>query len=109
MDSLAEQFTEYQLLEDSDIPEEVWRKATAYVDGDDKFYYRMDVIWHYLSTMQNPDSSYRFRHLFLVAKLILVIPHSNAEEERVFSLIQKNKTAFHPNLDPKVHSQALLQ
>ena len=58
-------------------------------------------IWHHLSTMQNPDSSYRFRHLFLVAKLILVIPHSNAEEERVFSLIRKNKTAFRPNLDPK--------
>ena len=35
-----------------------------------------------------------------VAKLILVIPHSNAEEERVFSLVWKNKTCFRPNLDP---------
>ena len=29
---------------------------------------------------------------------VLTLPHSNAEEERVFSLITKNKTKFRPNL-----------
>ena len=33
--------------------------------------------------------------------LVLIIPHSNAEEERVFSMVRKNKTAFRPALDPK--------
>ena len=33
-----------------------------------------------------------------VAQLALILPHSNAEEKRVFSLINKNKTAFRPYL-----------
>jgi len=36
--------------------------------------------------------------LSLIAKLVLVIPHSNAGEERVFSMVRKNKTSFRPNL-----------
>ena len=43
----------------------------------------------------------RFARLFQIVKLILVIPHSNAEEERVFSMVRKSKTAFRPSLDPK--------
>ena len=33
-----------------------------------------------------------------VAKTILMLPHSNADEERVVSLIRKSKTAFQPSL-----------
>ena len=33
-----------------------------------------------------------------IAKVVLFIPHSNAGEERVFSLIRKDKTQFRPNL-----------
>ena len=29
---------------------------------------------------------------------ILVIPHSNSEAERVFSIVRKNDTAFRPNM-----------
>ena len=36
-----------------------------------------------------------------VAQLDLTMPHSNAFEERVFSMIRKNKTPFRPNLDPE--------
>ena len=32
--------------------------------------------------------------------MVLTIPHSNADEERLFSMVRKNKTAFRPNLDP---------
>ena len=34
-----------------------------------------------------------------IAKLILSLPHSNAEEEDLFSMVKRNKTAFRPNLD----------
>ena len=37
-----------------------------------------------------------------------IIPHSNAEEERVFSMVQKNKTAFRPSLDPKGTQSSIL-
>ena len=43
----------------------------------------------------------RFSCISHVAKLVLVIPHLNAEEVRTFSMVCKNKTAFCPNLDPK--------
>ena len=33
--------------------------------------------------------------------LVLLILHSNTQEERIFSMVCKNKTAFRPNLDPK--------
>ena len=50
--------------------------------------------------------SYLMAHCVLkglssISKLILVLPHSNAEEERLFSIVRKNKTAFRPTLDPK--------
>ena len=34
-----------------------------------------------------------------IAKLILSLPHSNAEEEHLFSMVKRIKTAFRPNLD----------
>ena len=61
-------------------------------------YHRMDVIWGYLSTMKAADGEFLFKRLFKVAKLILVLPHSNAGEERVFSMVRKNKTPFRSSL-----------
>ena len=58
-----------------------------------------DRMWHYLSTLKDCTECPRFARLTKLVKLILVIPHSNAEEERVFSLVRKNKTCFRPNLD----------
>ena len=43
----------------------------------------MDVIWHYLSSLRAADNSFRFPRLANVAKLVLTIPHSNAQEERL--------------------------
>ena len=42
-----------------------------------------------------------FSHLWKAVRLILTIPHSNTKEERVFSLVRKNKTCFRPRLDPE--------
>ena len=95
-----EEFLAYQLLEESDIPQHVWNDATV-VEEKDKKYHRMDILWCYLSTLRDPDGTLRFRRLSSVATLVLVIPHSNAEEERVFSMVRKNKTAFQPSLDPE--------
>ena len=48
----------------------------------------MDVIWVYLSGMKNAHSSLRFESLSKaessVARLVLVIPHSNGGEDRIF-------------------------
>ena len=102
LDELLEEFIDFQLLSDDDIPSTIWEKASITLDDDAHAKsYRLDVIWHYLSTVKAPDGTLRFNRLCRVAKLVMVIPHSNAQEERVFSMIRKNKTSFRPSLDPK--------
>ena len=64
-------------------------------------YHRMDIIRHYLSSLRAADNSFRFPRLASVAKLVFTIPHSNAQEERLFSMVRKNKSAFRPSLDSK--------
>ena len=55
-------------------------------------YFRMDRIWSHISQMKLPGMDIaRFACLFSVAKVVLSIPHSNAGEERVFSVIRKIK------------------
>ena len=68
MDQLYDQFTDYQGLNDSAV------------EG----YERIDHMWHYLGNIQGCDG-FRFNLLFDVVKYILLLPHSNAEEERIYS------------------------
>lgn len=82
---LSEEFVEYQLLNNTDVPQAVWDQAKVYEeDGTDHYHYRMDIIWNFLSEMKSGDGCKKFGRLSKVAKLILVIPHSNAEEESFF-------------------------
>ena len=76
---------DYQSLTKEDISAETWENAKV---GDGSF--RMDVIWGFLKTI--------LPKFFEIAMSVLVIPHSNAGEERVFSIIRKNKTEFRSRL-----------
>ena len=97
LQQLETEFLEYQLMDQVDIPEHIWESALV-VDGDTQ-YHRMDMIWSYLQMKKNhSDGALMFQKLSAVALLVLMLPHSNAEEERVFSTINKNKTKFRPNL-----------
>lgn len=110
---LGEEFVQYQLLNNEDIPKEVWDAACVKISEDEEGdevekYYRMDVIWHYLSTIKEGDGRLKFRRLSKVAKLVLTLPHSNASEERIFSMVRKNKTSFRPNLSLETTLPSLL-
>ena len=39
----------------------------------------------FLSEMKNLDRFYRFKKLSKISKLILTVPHLNAEEEKIFN------------------------
>ena len=52
----------------------------------------------HMSSMKHPDGLLKFQRLSEVALLVLTLSHSNAEEERIFSMVTKNKTKFRPNL-----------
>ena len=95
MDQLNEQFLAYQLLSEEDIPSKV--KGSAGLSANDP--HRVDVLWGYLRCVKKPGSStYEFDLLFKVAEVVMTIPHSNAGEERIFSLINKNKTPSRSSL-----------
>ena len=77
---------------------ETLRAAVVPHNDNDSCHHRMDIVWSELGKKKFPDGTFKFSRLSKVAKLVLVIPNSNAEEERVFSMVTKNKTAFRPNL-----------
>ncbi|KAL5479703.1 hypothetical protein EMCRGX_G023263 [Ephydatia muelleri] len=86
LELLQEEFTDYQLLMHDAIPSDVWNKAVTDED-EHTTYHRMDIVWHHLSSLKAPDGNPRFNRLSKIAKVVLVIPHSNAQEERIFSMI----------------------
>jgi hypothetical protein len=60
---------------------------------------RCDVAWHQLGQVKSPGTDIlKYKDLSQVMLTILSIPHSNAESERIFSLVRKNQTVFRPNL-----------
>ena len=56
---------------------------------------RPDAIWNFLASKKSANGCRpRFPNLAKVAKLVLVLPHSNAGEARLFSLVRLNKTSY---------------
>ena len=98
---LMEEFLDFQLLGDKDIPQDVWDKATVVEEEDGQRYHRLDVLWYHLLSMRGPDNALRFPWLSKISRLVLTVPHPNTQEERIFSMMRKNKTAFWSSLDLK--------
>ena len=61
-------FVAYQLLDQSDIPDTVWKETIVYDEGKDG-----TNIWGHIATLKSIDRSHRFELLLKVAKLLLVI------------------------------------
>ncbi len=98
-DGIYEAFTDYQTLNDNDFEERAWEDARILegvkkdMDGEISFHFRIDVLWSYIADMKIPGSNAkRFKFLPKLAEIVLIIPHSNAELERLFSIVKKNKS-----------------
>lgn len=70
---------------------------------------RMDVAWHLISQLVDTDGVVKYSILPKIMLSALVIPHSNAEVERIFSIVRKNQTDFRPNLSTKTLSALLVE
>ena len=95
VDNIYDQFVAYQLLPDSTFPKE------------ERIERRKNHIWHTLNGVKNASGS-QFNLLFDVAKFIMVLPHSNAAEERIFSTVAKNKTKFRASLSNEITIPSIL-
>ena len=84
--NVVEEFLDYQAFSNHDIPENIWESAKISDNG-----HQMDVIWDHLKA--------KFPYLSKIAESVLVVPHSNSIEERVFLIIWKNKTEFRSRLN----------
>ena len=81
------------------FPKKVWDEAQINFEceeNDEKSSssFRMDVIWGYLSSLKLGNGTHKFGRINDVAKTVLILPHSNAGEERFVSLIRKTKQHF---------------
>ena len=59
---------------------------------------RADTAWHLMAQVKDANGQAKFAELSKVMLAVLCIFHSNADCERVFSLVTKNKTEFRPSM-----------
>ena len=89
IDAMYDEFCDYQTLTDDDIGEKAWSEAKVidgFVDGQEIFHHRVDVLWWHICDMVVPGcSEKRFCYLTKVAEPVLILHHSNAGEERLSS------------------------
>ena len=84
---LMKEFLDFQLLRDNDIKD--------VLECSD-----LGKAWKLLYDMKSDVTNVKkFSCLSKVVETILVIPNSNAQSERIFSMINKNLTKSRPNLD----------
>lgn len=86
--TLGNEFLDYKLLDDSELP------STSFVMADGTIVSRrIDEVWFDLFWMKDPvKGANTFLVLAKFMTAILIIPHSNADCERLFSMVRKNKT-----------------
>uniref|UniRef100_H3ATZ4 HAT C-terminal dimerisation domain-containing protein n=1 Tax=Latimeria chalumnae TaxID=7897 RepID=H3ATZ4_LATCH len=90
---LEEEFISYQVL-----------NIDALVEGSkDSSQIRMNTFWHKIGQIKDPGTRQNtFALLPTVMKQLLVLPHSNADCERVFSITRKNSTETRSELSNAV-------
>ena len=87
-----EEFIDYKTVAICKLPDHDLTDAVIQ-ENDVADEYRIDVIWYHLfQTKSSVVNIYRFRLLFNVARMVMVAPHSNARIERVYALVNKNKS-----------------
>lgn len=103
---LETEFTLYQSLQTQNLSKKALEEATirvCVVDDTETVAYRNDVLWHYIEHefmifMISGSQRSKFYYLSRIARLLLTLPYSNADAERVFSRVNKNKTKFRDSL-----------
>ena len=96
VDKFYDEFCDYQTLPDECFGDDVLKEAKV-IDGEEDgevlIHYRVNVLWWHIAQLVIPDTAAkRFKQLPKVAGLVLVLSHSNAGEEQLFSIVRKNKS-----------------
>ena len=86
---IEEAFTILQSMDISDFPKEAVNEPTIHIDDNgNPEVYRIDVLWYSLFNMKMPGlQRSKFKNRFSLAKVVLSIVRSNAEEDSLFSRV----------------------
>ena len=92
IDSLSMEFRDFRATSDTHLPTFDPKNDNAAIDH----------YWAAMSEVRSVTDSeiYRFQYLSQLAKTLLVLPHSNADPERLFSMVRKIETEERRNLNP---------
>ena len=85
-EELTQEVHDFVTMDEEELPNSVRELAKA---SEASSRLRADIVWGHLQKMTTPDGRKRFPRLSKIALLVLTIPHSNAGEERVFSMIKR--------------------
>ena len=88
LDNLSMEFRDFRSSSDSDLPEFNPKEHAA-----------IEHFWDAMSKVKLVNES-KFETLAALAKVLLILPHSNADPERLFSMVRKIETEQRKNLDP---------
>ena len=84
------------MLTGDDIGVAAWKHAKVTTIDRNKqisVHYRVDVLWYLISQIKFVGTTInRLKYLPQIVSIVLVIPHRNAGQERLFSIVRKNKT-----------------
>ena len=86
--------------------------ASYQIDGLDSINLneRADSVWAQISSLKDRSTSHqKYPNLSRIMLTILTLEHSNATDERTFSLVRKNATVFRPSLSTQTLSDFLTQ
>ena len=91
MDDLTMESSDYRTASDDQLP-----------NFDSQSYAAIDHFWVAMAEVHTVTDldTLRFGMLSKLAKVLLVLPHSNADPERLFSMVRKIETELRRNLDP---------
>ena len=97
---MEEEFTIVQSMDIGDFPKVAVNEASIRIDDDgNPEVYRLMCLWYHLFNMKMSGlQTSKFRNMFSLAKVILSIVHSNAEEKSLFSRVRKNLPAQRASL-----------
>ena len=96
LEELTQEVHDFATMDKEELPKSV-RELTNANKGGTRL--RPDIVWDHLQEMTTLEGHKGFPRLSKIAPLVLTIPHSNAGEERVFSMIKRNLTSLRSCLD----------
>ena len=92
MNEIKQEFLLLQTLSLDDFEDYVKEEAGIRTDqSEETVTYRTDILWYFLNEFKVPGTQKsKFGQLLRLPKVFLILVHSNAEDESLFSRVRKN-------------------